>query len=158
MENVTSLSKVHVLRFVSVQVEAYATYCLFQTMQQGFGLGRCIYQKCYVISKVHVRNSLCPVITMIIPWVIPTNIFSFTLIYHKYVLWLPHCLNFSDALLPLFHKFFGLVQRIDYYGNFFRALFRVGLEQNQPRFELGSLTLNSAKIIVVLLSCICRHT
>ena len=56
--DITTLIKAHVLRFVCIHMEVYAAYCLLQTMQQGFSLGRCIYQKHYVISVVNVNNNL----------------------------------------------------------------------------------------------------
>ena len=49
----------HVLRFVCIHVEANATCCLLQTMQQGFGLGRCSCKNHYVIYEVSVHNSFC---------------------------------------------------------------------------------------------------
>ena len=42
-------------------MEAYATCCSLKTMQQGFGLGMCIYQKRYFISVARVRNRSCGV-------------------------------------------------------------------------------------------------
>ena len=50
------LIKTHELYFVSVDIEAYAICCPFQTMQQGIGLVGCICQKRYVVSVVHVCN------------------------------------------------------------------------------------------------------
>ena len=53
------LIKAHVFRLVCVGMEAYASSCSFQTMQQCFSLGGCICQKCYVIGVDRVRNCLC---------------------------------------------------------------------------------------------------
>ena len=50
--------KTHVLDFVSIDAGTKATCCLLQTMQQGFGLGRCICKNHYDICVVWVRNSL----------------------------------------------------------------------------------------------------
>ena len=45
--------------FVCIHMEVNATCCLLQTMQQEFGLSRCICQKYSVICVVSIRNSLC---------------------------------------------------------------------------------------------------
>ena len=59
--DVSFLIKTHVLRFVCIDMETNAAYCHLQTMQQGFGLGRCIYQKRNIPCVVCVCNSLCGV-------------------------------------------------------------------------------------------------
>ena len=48
----------HVFRLVYVDMDVYASSCLFQTMEQGFGFGRCIRQKRYVIGVVRVCVSI----------------------------------------------------------------------------------------------------
>ena len=47
----------HVLRFDYIHVEANASCCLLLAMQQGFGLGRCIYKKRKVICIVCIHYS-----------------------------------------------------------------------------------------------------
>ena len=53
--------KTHVPRFVCIHIETNATCCLLQIIQQGVGLGRCIYKKCFVICVLYVRNTFCRV-------------------------------------------------------------------------------------------------
>ena len=58
-EDDSFLIKTHILRFVCVHVEINASCCLLQVMQQGFGLGRCICKKRYVICIVCFHYSFC---------------------------------------------------------------------------------------------------
>ena len=51
-----SLIKPHEHRFVCVHMETNAICCPIQTMQQGFILGGCIFQKRYCISVVCIGN------------------------------------------------------------------------------------------------------
>ena len=45
--------------FVCIHVEANATYCPLQNMQQGFGLRGCIYKKHYGHLLVCIHNRFC---------------------------------------------------------------------------------------------------
>ena len=53
--------KAHQRCFFYVDTEASVACCPFQTMYQGFGLGRGICQKNHISSVVHVSNRLCGV-------------------------------------------------------------------------------------------------
>ena len=44
--------------YICIDMEAYASSCPFQTMQQRFSLSGSICQKCYVISIISIHNSL----------------------------------------------------------------------------------------------------
>ena len=50
------LIKTHIFHFVCIHMEANTTYCLLQTMQLEFSLGRCICRKRYVVCVVCIHN------------------------------------------------------------------------------------------------------